>query len=170
MLPPPIAPLTKRGVAARMSERRAAIAAGRDYKRKYHGSASRRMYEQGNARNVAGHRRRRRWAVAQDAARPGHDIFVTSKGLARATLAGLDGGTHTGRRRVAAGAGDRAGESARMPASTTRRLSTRRPHRHRPWQNAKGVAIARSVDDLHSASTVTKDTSLDEGAGQRRTE
>lgn len=32
-----------------------------------------------------------------------------------------------------------------------------------PWQNAKGVVIARSVDDLHSAnSNLTKQTALDE--------
>src|SRR4029434_6643563 len=32
-----------------------------------------------------------------------------------------------------------------------------------PWQNAKGVVIARSVDDLHSAgANVTKDTVVDE--------
>jgi len=32
-----------------------------------------------------------------------------------------------------------------------------------PWQNAKGVVIAKSVDDLHSANNnVTKETALDE--------
>jgi hypothetical protein len=32
-----------------------------------------------------------------------------------------------------------------------------------PWQNAKGVVIARSVDELHSAnSNLTKETTLDE--------
>src|SRR4029434_5848146 len=32
-----------------------------------------------------------------------------------------------------------------------------------PWQNAKGVVIARSVDDLHSPNAnITKDTALDE--------
>jgi hypothetical protein len=32
-----------------------------------------------------------------------------------------------------------------------------------PWHNAKGVMIARNVDDLHSArSNVTKQTALDE--------
>jgi len=32
-----------------------------------------------------------------------------------------------------------------------------------PWQNAKGVVIARSVDELHSpANNVTKETALDE--------
>lgn len=32
-----------------------------------------------------------------------------------------------------------------------------------PWQNARGVVIARSVDDLHSASNnLTKETALDE--------
>jgi len=32
-----------------------------------------------------------------------------------------------------------------------------------PWQNAKGVVVARSVDDLHSASAnLTKETALDE--------
>ena len=32
-----------------------------------------------------------------------------------------------------------------------------------PWQNAKGAVIARSVDDLHSASNnLTKETALDE--------
>ena len=32
-----------------------------------------------------------------------------------------------------------------------------------PWQNAKGVVVARSVDDLHSTSAnITKDSALDE--------
>jgi hypothetical protein len=37
-----------------------------------------------------------------------------------------------------------------------------------PWQNAKGVVIAKNVDDLHSASNnLTKQTALDE-KGQLR--
>jgi hypothetical protein len=32
-----------------------------------------------------------------------------------------------------------------------------------PWQNAKGVVVARNVDDLHSAgNNITKETALDE--------
>ena len=35
-----------------------------------------------------------------------------------------------------------------------------------PWQNAKGVLIARSVDDLHGASNnLNKETALDEKGG-----
>ena len=31
-----------------------------------------------------------------------------------------------------------------------------------PWYNAKGVMIAKSVEDLHSANNLTKQTALDE--------
>lgn len=31
-----------------------------------------------------------------------------------------------------------------------------------PWQNAKGVVVATSVDNLHAANNITKDTALDE--------
>ena len=31
-----------------------------------------------------------------------------------------------------------------------------------PWQNAKGVVIARSVEELHSANNLTEQTALDE--------
>ncbi|HEX6006675.1 MAG TPA: hypothetical protein VFY80_01855, partial [Burkholderiales bacterium] len=31
-----------------------------------------------------------------------------------------------------------------------------------PWQNAKGVVVARSVEELHGANNLTKETALDE--------
>ena len=30
-----------------------------------------------------------------------------------------------------------------------------------PWQNAKGVVIAKDVDDLHCQQNINKDTALD---------
>ena len=96
-------------------------------------------------------------------------FFVTSKGTGKgADLGGLDGAdAHCQALAKAAGAGDRTWRaylSTQAPALNDPKFVNARDRIGAgPWQNAKGVVIARSVDDLHSASTnVTKDTSLDE--------
>ena len=96
-------------------------------------------------------------------------FFVTSKGTGKgADLGGLDGAdAHCQALARAAGAGDRTWRaylSTQAPALNDPKVVNARDRIGTgPWQNAKGVVIARSVDDLHSASTnVTKDTSLDE--------
>lgn len=99
----------------------------------------------------------------------GMSFFVTSVGPGKGgDLGGLEGADrHCQALAQAAGAGNRTWRAY---------LSTQAPRladpgyvnaRDRigsgPWQNAKGVVVARSVEDLHSAnSNLKKDTALDE--------
>ena len=96
-------------------------------------------------------------------------FFVTSVGPGKGgNLGGLAGADqHCQSLARAAGAGDRTwraylstqGSSLSDPnfVNARDRIGTG------PWQNAKGVVIARSVDELHSAdNNLTKETTLDE--------
>lgn len=99
----------------------------------------------------------------------GMSFFVTSTGPGKGgDLGGLEGADrHCQSLAQAAGAGDRTWRAY---------LSTQAPSLNNPgfvnardrigtgpWRNAKGEVIARSVDDLHSASSnLTKQTVLDE--------
>jgi hypothetical protein len=96
-------------------------------------------------------------------------FFVTSVGLGRGgDLGGLEGADrHCQQLAAAAGAGDRTWHAY----LSTQAPSLNDPHfvnaRDRigagPWQNARGVVIARNVEELHSASNnLTKRTALDE--------
>ena len=96
-------------------------------------------------------------------------FFVTSVGPGKGGdlggLAGADG--HCRSLALAAGAGDRPWRAyLSTQASTlagTDFVNARDRIGSGPWQNAKGVVIARSVDDLHSAaSNLNKQTALDE--------
>lgn len=96
-------------------------------------------------------------------------FFVTSVGPGKGgALGGLEGADrHCQSLAQAAGAGDR---SWRAYLSTqaakladTNFVNARDRIGAGPWQNAKGVVIARSVDELHSANNnLTKQTALDE--------
>ena len=96
-------------------------------------------------------------------------FFVTSVGTGKgADLGGLDGAdAHCQALAKAAGAGDRTWRaylSTQAPALNDPKFVNARDRIGTgPWQNAKGVVIARSVDDLHSANAnLNKDTALDE--------
>jgi hypothetical protein len=96
-------------------------------------------------------------------------FFVTSVGNGKgANLGGVDGADmHCQSLAKAAGAGDRTWRaylSTQAPALNSPQFVNARDRIGTgPWQNAKGIVIARSVDDLHSSSTnITKDTALDE--------
>jgi hypothetical protein len=96
-------------------------------------------------------------------------FFVTSTGPGKgANLGGLDGADqHCQALAKAASAGDRTWRaylSTQAPALNDPKFVNARDRIGTgPWQNAKGVVIARSVDDLHSPSNnVTKETALDE--------
>lgn len=100
---------------------------------------------------------------------PGMTFFVTSAGPGKGgDLGGLDGADrHCQNLAQAAGAGHRTWRAY---------LSTQAPGLNNPgfvnardrigtgpWQNAKGVVIARNVEELHSASNnINKQTALDE--------
>ena len=96
-------------------------------------------------------------------------FFVTSKGVGQgANLGGVEGADkHCQSLAQAAGAGDRTWHaylSTQAPALNDPKFVNARDRIGTgPWQNAKGVVIAKSVDDLHSSSNnVNKTTALDE--------
>ena len=99
----------------------------------------------------------------------GMTFFVTSAGTGRgADLGGIEGADkHCQSLAAAVGAG---GRSWRAYLSTQGKalndpnvVHARDRIGSGPWHNAKGVQIARDVEELHSArSNVTKDTALDE--------
>jgi hypothetical protein len=96
-------------------------------------------------------------------------FFVTSVGPGKgANLGGLAGADqHCQALAKAAGAPDRVWRAYLSTQATALNDPNFVNARDRigagPWQNAKGVVIARSVDDLHSANNnVNKETALDE--------
>ena len=100
-------------------------------------------------------------APAQQAAMT---FFVTSAGPGKgADLGGIAGAdAHCGRLAQAAGS---TGKTWRAYLSTqgAGAVNARDRIGNGPWQNAKGVTVAKSVDDLHSASNnLTKQTALSE--------
>ncbi|HET9764006.1 MAG TPA: hypothetical protein VFR50_10835 [Casimicrobiaceae bacterium] len=96
-------------------------------------------------------------------------FFVTSTGLGKGgDLGGLEGADrHCQQLATAAGAGDRTWHaylSTQAPKLNDPNFVNARDRIGTgPWQNVKGVVIARNVEDLHSASNnVNKETALDE--------
>lgn len=96
-------------------------------------------------------------------------FFVTSVGPGKGgDLGGLEGADrHCQALAKAAGAGDRTWRAYLSTQASAlndpKYVNARDRIGTGPWQNAKGVVIARNVDELHSASSkVTKDTAVDE--------
>lgn len=96
-------------------------------------------------------------------------FFITSVGPGNgANLGGLAGADqHCQSLAAAAGAGSRTWRaylSTQAPALNDPNFVNARDRIGAgPWQNAKGVVIAKTVDELHSASNgLTKETALDE--------
>jgi len=96
-------------------------------------------------------------------------FFLTSVGPGKgADLGGLAGAdAHCQALAKAAGAGDRQWHAYLSTQSSEWNKPGAVDARDRigtgPWQNAKGVVVARSVDELHSAANnINKDTALDE--------
>jgi hypothetical protein len=96
-------------------------------------------------------------------------FFVTSAGPGNgANLGGVEGAdAHCASLAKAAGAGDRQWRAYLSTQSTAlndpKFVNARDRIGTGPWRNAKGVVIARNVDDLHSASNnLTKETAIDE--------
>jgi hypothetical protein len=99
----------------------------------------------------------------------GMTFFVTSAGPGKGgDLGGLDGADrHCAALAKAAGAPDRGWRaylSAQAPALADPNFVNARDRiGSGPWQNAKGVVIARSVEELHSPNNnLNKETALDE--------
>jgi hypothetical protein len=108
-------------------------------------------------------------AMLQSDADKGMSFFITSAGPGNGgDLGGLEGADkHCQSLAAAAGAGSRTwraylstqGDALNDPKV----VHARDRIGAGPWHNAKGVRIARNVEDLHSArSNVTKETALDE--------
>jgi hypothetical protein len=98
--------------------------------------------------------------------RYGMSFFVTSKGSGKgADFGGLSGAdAHCQALAAAVGA-----DKARWRAYLSTQGSRGEPTQHArdrigsgPWQNAKGVLIAQSVEDLHGANKLNKETALTE--------
>jgi hypothetical protein len=109
-------------------------------------------------------------AQQQGGGASGMTFFVTGVGSGNgADLGGLEGADrHCQQLAEAAGAGDRtwraylsAQGSGGEPAANARdRIGAG------PWRNAKGVVIARDVEELHGANNLTKETALTEQGQQ----
>jgi hypothetical protein len=108
-------------------------------------------------------------AGMQESGPAGMSFFITSVGTGKgADLGGLDGADrHCQNLAKAAGAGARTWRAylSTQGAKTAdpNFVNARDRIGNGPWQNAKGVVIARNVDELHSdKANVTKETALDE--------
>jgi hypothetical protein len=105
-------------------------------------------------------------AKAQQGDAEGMTFFVTSAGPGNgADLGGLEGAdAHCQQLAEAAGAGERtwraylSGQASGGEAAVDGRDRIGQG----PWQNAEGVVIAQSLDELHGANNLSKETALDE--------
>lgn len=90
-------------------------------------------------------------------------FFVTSIGLGKgADLGGLDGADkHCQQLAAAAGAGGKTWH-AYLSTQGAGAVNARDRIGKGPWLNAKGVVIAKSVDELHGDNNLTKQTALTE--------
>jgi hypothetical protein len=98
----------------------------------------------------------------------GMSFFVTSSGPGKGgDLGGLEGADrHCQTLAESAGAGKRTWRAYLSTQATslndTNFVNARDRIGTGPWQNAKGVVVATSVDNLHSANNITKESALDE--------
>jgi hypothetical protein len=98
-------------------------------------------------------------------------FFITSAGPGKgADLGGLAGADrHCQQLAQAVGAGNRTWRAylSSSAGGGSAAVNARDRIGHGPWQNAKGVVIAKSVDDLHSAgNNLSKQTGLSEKGDQ----
>jgi hypothetical protein len=93
-------------------------------------------------------------------------FFVTSVGVGKgADLGGLAGADkHCQQLAQAAGAGAKTWH-AYLSTQGAGAVNARDRIGKGPWMNAKGVIIAKSVDELHGANNLTKQTALTEKGG-----
>ena len=93
-------------------------------------------------------------------------FFITSAGVDGGNLGGLAGADkHCQSLAAAAGAGTRKWQ-AYLSTQGAGAVNARDRIGKGPWNNAKGVVVAKSVDDLHSATNnLTKETQLNEKGG-----
>jgi len=102
-------------------------------------------------------------ALAQQS---GTTFFVTSAGSGKgADFGGLTGADrHCQALATAAGAGNRTWR-AYLSAQGSPAVNARDRIGAGPWQNAKGVVVAKNVAELHGTNNLTKQTALNEKGG-----
>lgn len=102
-------------------------------------------------------------AVPAQAQQANMSFFVTSVGVGKgADLGGLAGADkHCQQLAQAAGAGGKTWH-AYLSTQGAGAVNARDRIGKGPWMNAKGVVIAKSVDELHGANNLTKQTALTE--------
>jgi hypothetical protein len=93
----------------------------------------------------------------------GMTFFVTSVGVGKgADLGGLEGADrHCQQLAQAVGAGDKTWR-AYLSTQGTGAVNARDRIGKGPWMNAKGVVVAKDVEELHGANHLTKQTALTE--------
>src|SRR5436190_16948168 len=103
---------------------------------------------------------------AAHAQQSGMSFFVTSTGIGKgADLGGLEGADRYCQQLAqAAGAGNRTWHAylSSQAADGKPAVNARDRIGKGPWQNAKGVAVAKDVGELHGANNLTKQTALTE--------
>src|SRR5256886_1261295 len=103
---------------------------------------------------------------AGQAQQAGMSFFVTSNGVGKgADLGGLEGADrHCQQLAQAAGAGNKTWRAylSTQAADGKPAVNARDRIGKGPWQNAKGVVVAKKVDELHGANNLTKQTDLTE--------
>ena len=96
-------------------------------------------------------------------------FFVTSVGVGKgADLGGLEGADrHCQQLAQAAGAGSRTWHAylSTQAADGKPAVNARDRIGKGPWQNAKGVVVAKDIDELHGNNNLTKQTDLNEKSG-----
>ena len=105
-------------------------------------------------------------AGAAHAQQSGMSFFVTSAAIGKgADLGGLEGADrHCQQLAQSAGAGSRTWHAylSTQAADGKPAVNARDRIGKGPWQNAKGVVVAKDVDELHGQNNLTKQTSLTE--------
>ena len=106
-------------------------------------------------------------AIPAAAQQPGMTFFVTSVGPGKgADLGGLAGADAYCQTLASAAGASAKSWHAYLSTQGTGAVNARDRIGAGPWTNAKGVVIAKSVDDLHSAANnLTKATALNEKGG-----
>jgi hypothetical protein len=106
------------------------------------------------------------WAGASQAQQSNMTFFITSVGSGKgADLGGVAGAdAHCQSLAAAAGAGSKTWHAylSTNSAPGGPGVNARDRIGNGPWQNAKGVVIAKDVNDLHTNPNINKETGLDE--------
>lgn len=106
------------------------------------------------------------WIASSQEQKSGMTFFITSAGSGKgADLGGLAGADKQCQALArAAGAGDRTWRAylSTSAAEGKQAVNARDRIGKGPWQNAKGVVIAKSVDELHGDPNINKETGLSE--------